>query len=74
MPGTVLHDIGQVVDHVPQMIAPGGITSRDSTFLSRPFHRVCLQGNSATAVAALCATLLAEGHSVVPLTAFSGTL
>ncbi len=68
--GAVLHDPGEMRDHVRRMIDAGGIVTRGGAVLSTPFHSICLHGDGATAVAGARAVsdgLRADGHELVTL-------
>jgi 5-oxoprolinase (ATP-hydrolysing) subunit A len=70
MPGSVLHEAQDCVQHVQRMLDSGGIVTADGQRLPTPIHSICVHGDGPGAVAAaqaIRAALEAAGHRLVGL-------
>ena len=72
--GSVLHDVGEVCDHVMQMMDRGGIITRQGLLIETRFDSICVHGDGRTAVGianGIRSALLAAGHQIRPLNEMS---
>ncbi len=70
LPGAVLHDPTDCVQHVQRMLEAGGIVAADGQRLPTPIHSICVHGDGPAAVAAaqaIRAALETAGHRLAGL-------